>query len=96
MGRTIRQIKDASADIQNEIKKSSAEMKKDLNLTGIMQETAEDIKRPLDQLAIDIDNSVKYQPPNRNSHIKPAEVPIEITPDEPTDQKEETLPKSDE
>ena len=51
LGRTIRQVKDASADIQNEIKKSGADMKKDLNLGGIINETAEDIKRPLDQYA---------------------------------------------
>lgn len=62
LGKTIRQIKEASSDIQNEIKKSGADIKKDLNLTGIIQETAEDIKRPLDQMAVDIDNSIKYQP----------------------------------
>ena len=64
LGKTIRQIKEASSDIQNEIKKSGADIKKDLNLTGILQETAEDIKRPLDQMAVDLDNSVKYQPNN--------------------------------
>jgi len=61
-GKTIRQIKEASSDIQNEIKKSGGDIKKDLNLTGILQETAEDIKRPLDQMAVDLDNSIKYQP----------------------------------
>lgn len=67
LGKTIRQIKEASSDIQNEIKKSGADIKKDLNLTGIIQETAEDIKRPLDQMAVDLDNSVKYTP---NSGVK--------------------------
>lgn len=65
LGKTIRQIKEASSDIQNEIKKSGGDIKKDLNLTGIIQETAEDIKRPLDQMAVDLDNSVKYQPNRR-------------------------------
>lgn len=64
-GRTMRQIKDASSEIQNEIKKSGSEMKSDLNLKGILEETAEDIKRPLDQYAEDIDHAVKYQPPRR-------------------------------
>ena len=77
LGRTIRQVKDASSDIQNEIKKSGVDIKKDLNLTGILQETAEDIKRPLDQYAQDIDNAVKYQPPNRNSSIPPAVEQVE-------------------
>ena len=71
MGRTIRQVKDASADIQNEIKKSGAEMKKDLNLTGIIEDTARDIKQPLDQYAQDIDNAVKYQPQSKKTHMIP-------------------------
>lgn len=74
LGKTIRQIKEASSDIQNEIKKSGADIKKDLNLTGIIQETAEDIKRPLDQMAVDIDNSIKYQP-NTNSLKSKVQLP---------------------
>ena len=69
MGRVIRQIKDASNDIQNEIKKSGAEMKKDLNLEGIIKETAEEIKTPLDQMAQNIGRSVKYEP-SKSSYIK--------------------------
>lgn len=77
LGRGIRQIKDASAEIQNEIKKSGSEMKKDLNLKGIMEETAEDIKRPLDQYATDLEDAVKYTPP-KQSHLKaPVPVPVE-------------------
>lgn len=73
LGRTIRQVKDASAEIQNEIKKSGNDMKKDLNLKGLLDDTVEDIKRPLDQYAQDIDNAVKYQAPrNKNSAIPPA------------------------
>ena len=68
MGRTIRQIKDASSDIQREISKSSAEMKKDLNLTGIIEDTKRDIRAPLDQYARDIDNAVKYEP-SQNAHV---------------------------
>jgi sec-independent protein translocase protein TatA len=77
MGRTIRQIKDASNDIQNEIKKSGAEMKKDLNLEGLIKDTTEEIRRPLDQMADDIDSTIKYQPKNRNSHVKPIQAEIE-------------------
>lgn len=73
MGRTIRQIKDASSEIQNEIKKSSSEMKKDLNLDGIIRDTAEEVKRPLDQMSYDLDNAVKYTPPKR-SHIQSSPV----------------------
>lgn len=81
MGRAIRQVKDASDEIQREIKKSGDGMKKDLNLKGILEETAEDIKRPLDQMTNDIDEAVQYRPPNRHSHIQPmpprVEEPIE-------------------
>lgn len=69
LGKTMRQIKEASSDIQNEIKKSSGDIKKDLNLTGILQDTAEDIKRPLDQMAVDLDNSIKYQPKRTDSKV---------------------------
>lgn len=69
LGRTMRQVKDATAEIQNEIKKSSQQMKGDLNLKGIIEETADDIKRPLDQYAQDIENTMKYNP-SQNSHIK--------------------------
>ncbi|MFT6503512.1 MAG: sec-independent protein translocase protein TatA [Crocinitomicaceae bacterium] len=68
-GKTIRQIKEASADIKSEIKKSTDEMKGDLDLKGLISETAEDIKRPLDQYAQDIDNAVKYTPPKRTTLV---------------------------
>lgn len=64
LGKTMRQIKEASSDIQNEIKKSGADIKKDLNLKGILEDTAEDIKRPLDQMAVDLNESIKYTPNN--------------------------------
>jgi len=68
MGRTIRQIKDASQDVQNEIKKSGMDIKKDLNLSSILKETADDIRKPLDQMAIDVDEAMNssrkpYTPP---------------------------------
>lgn len=71
-GKTIRQVKEASSEIQEEIKKSGAEIKGDLNLKGLIQETADDIKRPLDQYAADLDDAVKYQPPRRPApSVKP-------------------------
>lgn len=75
LGKTIRQVKDASADIQREIKKSSNEMKNDLNLKGIIQETTEDIKRPLEEHAKDLDNAVRYQPQRKKSHMEENVVP---------------------
>ena len=63
-GRTIRQIKDASSDLQTEIRKSSSELKNDLNLKEIIDDTQRDIRRPLDQYAADIEDVMKRQPTN--------------------------------
>ncbi|MDX2361654.1 MAG: twin-arginine translocase TatA/TatE family subunit [Crocinitomicaceae bacterium] len=78
MGRTMRQIKDATADIQSEIKKSGADMKKDLNLDGIIKETSEEIVRPLDQSIEELDNAVRYEPRKPNSHIPAMGKPVEV------------------
>ena len=75
-GKTIRQIKDATEDVQNEIKKSGVDIKKDLNLSGIIEETKNDIQRPLDQMVDDIDSTVKYQP--KKTHLKPKTVPLPV------------------
>lgn len=88
MGRTMRQIQDATSDIQNEIKKSTSEYKKDLNLDGIFKETTEEIRRPVDQMIDELDHSVKYTPPPRTnfppnqtvteSPVQPPSIPEKI------------------
>ena len=70
LGKAMRHIKEASSDIQNEIKKSGVDIKKDLNLKGILEDTAQDIKRPLDQMAVDLENSNKYQPNRPDSKVQ--------------------------
>lgn len=86
MGRTIRQIKDASNELQSEIKKSGADIKKDLNLTGLIQETATEIQRPLDQYASDLDDAVKYTSP-RNTQLPQTADPLEIPSEEQTNEE---------
>lgn len=77
MGRTMRQIRDASQDVQNEIKKSGLDIKKDLNLRGMIQDTEQSIRQPLDQMSENINELVDstrkpYQPTPRVSvHPKP-------------------------
>lgn len=80
VGRTIRQIQDASSDIQNEIKKSAGDYKKDLNLDGIFRETAEEVRRPLDQAMDDLDNSVRYTPPKKHTQVNDALETADTTP----------------
>jgi len=65
LGRTMRQIKDASSELQDEIRKSGVDIKKDLNLTGLIEDTARDIQQPLDQYVSDLEDAVSYQPPQR-------------------------------
>lgn len=64
-GKTLYEIKQASSDLQNEIKKSGLDIKKDLNLTSIIQETVEEVQRPLDQQMVEMDDIVHYSPPKK-------------------------------
>ena len=59
-GKTMYQIKQASNDLQDEIKKSGVDIKKDLNLTSILKETTEEIQRPLDQQMVEMENIINY------------------------------------
>lgn len=63
LGKTMRQIKDATAEVQEEIRKSGVDIKKDMNLTGLISQTQEDIRQPLDQYVSDLDDAISYSPP---------------------------------
>jgi len=88
----MRQIKDASSELQQEIKKSGMDIKKDLNLTGIVEETARDIQRPLDQYSSDIDEAMRYESPKKSPSIEVKEEKIEssIQPQNPSALSEKT------
>lgn len=89
VGRTMRQIQDATSDIKSEITKSAGDYKKDLNLDGIFRETAEEIKKPLDQMVDDLDHSIKYTPPRKNIQpVDPVEEKSTIDENAGTDNKE--------
>jgi sec-independent protein translocase protein TatA len=107
-GRTIRQIKDASSELQDEIRKSGVDVKKDLNLTGLIKESTTELAQPLDQMASDLDQSVRFEPIKKqvdpevnileNQTTSPAAEPIATTesilPEEPIPSKEENTEKS--
>jgi sec-independent protein translocase protein TatA len=65
-GRAMREVRNASADLQNEIKKSGLDMKNDLNLSAILQKTEEEFQQPLDQVMVDIKETVHYGSANLN------------------------------
>ena len=76
-GKTMYQIKQASNDLQDEIKKSGVDIKKDMNISGFIKETTEEIQRPLDQQMVEMDNIIHYDPPKKI--VVPSE-PEVITP----------------
>lgn len=87
MGRTIRQIKDASEEVQNEIRKSGEGIKQDFQLQKMVDETVEDIEKPFREQAEIIDRSVNvggvsFEPPPTFSN--PMSQPA--TPSRPLDQ----------
>ncbi len=97
LGRTMRQVKDATSEIQNELKKSTDGYKKDLNLEGIFRDTAEEIKQPLDQMAVDLDHSIRYNPNSKLAVNQPAQVAENeatstVSVENPTEKVETTPP----
>ena len=60
MGKALYQIRNATAEIQNEIKSSSVEITKDINLSNILTEKQEELLAPMDQVYTDIENTVHY------------------------------------
>ncbi len=75
-GRTIRQIKDASNDLQSEIKKSTNELKGELNLKELIDDTARDVQRPLDQYAADVEDVLSRKP----THSLPQQPNVALSP----------------
>ncbi|TXI83430.1 MAG: hypothetical protein E6Q37_10345 [Crocinitomicaceae bacterium] len=97
MGRTMRQIKDASQELQDEIKKSGVDIKKDLNINRMIEETVDEIERPLQDQVREMDASMRFQAPTP-FHIPESPLPDPVVPatlqeDNPTDVTPEEAPK---
>lgn len=60
LGKALYQIRNATNDLQQEIRKSGQEMKSDLNLDSVLKETEEALVQPIDQMTTDIDNTIHY------------------------------------
>jgi sec-independent protein translocase protein TatA len=58
MGKTMHQIKQASQDVQNEIKKSTGDLKGDFNLQNVMRDTLDVIEKPLKEEAAKMDQII--------------------------------------
>jgi sec-independent protein translocase protein TatA len=79
-GRTIRQIKDASQELQDEIKKSGVDIKNDLNLSSIIRETAQDVQKPFERMVDDLDESINYEP-QKNYFVQQQQLEKEVKPE---------------
>lgn len=60
LGKTLYQIKNASAELQNEIKKSGFDIKEDLKISNLIKEQQEEITSPMDQVYSEIENTMHY------------------------------------
>ena len=89
LGRGLYEIRNASSEIQNEIKKSGVDIGKDMNLKNILIEKQEELIGPMDQIYSEIENTIHYD----NSTIKK---PVEnSTPVENATPVENTTPEID-
>ena len=72
LGKAMRQIKDASQDLQNEIKKSGVDIQKDLNLNRMLEDTINDVERPFQEQEREIHAAISFEAP------KNFEPPVQI------------------
>ena len=70
LGRGLYQIRNASSEIQNEIKKSGVDIGKDMNLKNILIEKQEELIGPMDQIYSEIENTIHY---DNSTNKKPVE-----------------------
>ena len=89
LGRGLYQIRNASSEIQNEIKKSGVDIGKDMNLKNILIEKQEELIGPMDQIYSEIENTIHY---DNSPNKKPVE---NSTPVENASPVENTTPEID-
>lgn len=57
LGKGIRQIKDASQDVQDEIRKTTTDMKRDVNINRALHEAKNTIESPIKEFTKDLKQS---------------------------------------
>jgi sec-independent protein translocase protein TatA len=95
MGQAMYQIRNASNELQQEIKKSGVGIKEELNINSILKETQEQLVQPLDQMYSDVENSVHYtgrpQTPIEKATAQDALPTVEEIPVSELDKQTETV-----
>ena len=84
LGKTIHQIKNASEDLQNEIKQSGLDMKKDMNFSEVFRDTSKAITDPIEANIYEMDNVINA-PSNVQSYEGPKRIETEVKPDQQLD-----------
>ena len=97
LGRAIRQIKDASSEVQSEIKKSTGDIRTDFNLQRMMDDTRSEIEKPFQEHARTLDQAMNFEPPRQftqpSAPVPPIDQPMD-QPAAPENQPEEQAPKA--
>lgn len=78
LGRTLYEFRNATAELQNEIKKSGVDIKGDLNLESLLKEKADTVMQPMDQVFSDIENTVHYSVSNNSTSQPKVEEPTNV------------------
>jgi sec-independent protein translocase protein TatA len=94
LGRGIRQMRDASQDIQDEIRKTTTTIKREANINRNLHQAREDMKKPFNQLsksAEDMKRSIEGEkhPSHPASQISGNEVDRKIHDDKTTNKESE-------
>jgi len=59
MGKTMHQIRQATQDVQNEIKKSAGDVKTDFDLQKVVRETVDIVEKPLLEESVKMDQIIQ-------------------------------------
>jgi TatA/E family protein of Tat protein translocase len=95
MGQAMYQIRNASNELQQEIKKSGVGIKEELNIDSLLKETQEQLVQPLDQMYSDVENSVHYRGRPKTPIEKAAEQDALVTTEETSIKEAEEITESE-
>ena len=76
LGKGLYQIRNATAEIQHEIKNSVSDITTDINIKNILTEKQEELLAPMDQIYSEIENTIHYD--NTTGNKEPIQAIEEI------------------
>lgn len=76
IGKGLYQIRNATAEIQHEIKNSVSDITTDINIKNILTEKQEELLAPMDQIYSEIENTIHY---DNNTGNKESIQAVEVT-----------------